>query len=320
MYNISYKYKHFFFLLVKLAIVIAAGYLIYQKLTSNQLLSFPQIQQQLSVLFSNSIWVFLLVLLFTDANWILEIFKWKTLTSVEKKITFFEAYEQCLASLTASIITPNRIGEYGAKALFFEKNLRKKIVVLNFVGNLSQLSITLAFGVFGLLFLIRNFTLKLPVLNPLKFVGLFVFFLVIYFFRKKLKVYFIVKIYFQKTKNYLKQIPKNILLKTVGFSLLRYLIFAHQFYFLLLVFGSETNYFTTINLLFCVYFIASIIPSLSIFDWVIKGSVALFIFSFINLNELLVVTVTTFMWLLNFALPALIGSIFVLKFKFISVK
>ena len=41
------------------------------------------------------------------------------------EINFFEAYEQCLASLTVSIITPNRIGEYGAKALFFEKENRK---------------------------------------------------------------------------------------------------------------------------------------------------------------------------------------------------
>ena len=119
MYNISHKYKRFLLLLLKLVVVIGAFYFMYQKLASNQLLALNELQQQLSILFSKSIWVLIAVLLFTDANWLLEIYKWKLLASTEKRITFFEAYQQSLASLTASIITPNRIGEYGVKALFF---------------------------------------------------------------------------------------------------------------------------------------------------------------------------------------------------------
>ena len=86
------------------------------------------------------------------------------------------------------------------------------------------------------------------------------------------------------------------------------------------MFGIETDYFTIINLLFCMYLFASIIPSLSIFDWVIKGSIAIWLFSFVGVNELTIVTITTIMWILNFAIPALLGSIFVLNFKLNEVK
>ena len=320
MYNSLHKYKRFILLLIKLAIVIGAFYFLFRQLATHEHLSFTQLKQQISVLFSKNVWLLLLLLLFTDANWLLEIFKWKSLVSFEKKITFFEAYEQCFASLTASIITPNRIGEYGAKALYFEKKQRKKVMVLNLVGNLSQLTVSIFFGIFGIFFLISNFEIGLFTFDNSKFV----------LFLSVLLLFFIIGSYFGITKkitkytikifHYSQKIPLQIHVKTIAFSLLRYLVFSHQFYFLLRLFEVETDYFKLINLIFCTYFLASVIPSLAIFDWTIKGSVAVVIFGFIDVNPLTIVTVTTFMWLLNFAIPALLGSIFVLNFKMVAEK
>ena len=165
MYNISYKYKRLLLLLFKLVIVIAALYFIYEKLVYNQALSFSQFQNQFSIIFTKNIWYLIFILLLTDANWLLEIYKWKILVSVEKKITYLEAFEQCLGSLTASIITPNRIGEYGVKALYFEKKIRKKIVLLNLIGNLSQLLATLTFGILGFIIIWNSFEFEIPELN-----------------------------------------------------------------------------------------------------------------------------------------------------------
>lgn len=307
MYNFSPKYKPYLFLLLKLIIIIGAFYYGYEKLANNQLLSISQLKSQFTIVFSNNIWALIVVLFFTDANWLLEIFKWKTLVSVEKKISFFEAYEQCFSSLTASIITPNRIGEYAAKTLYYKNEIRKKIMLLNLIGNLSQLSITVFFGLIGFVFLIRNFSFQIPKINALKFLLVFLFFAVLYFFRKRISRF--------KIKNYLKKLFIKFYSKVIVLSFLRYLFFTHQFIFLMRIFGVETEYFTLLNLIFCMYFFTSIIPTLAIFDWVIKGSVAIWLFGFIGLNELTVVTVTTLMWLLNFAIPSIIGSIFVLNFK-----
>lgn len=307
MYNISVKYKRLLFFIVKITIVVIAFYLIYDKLASNNQLSLQQLKKQLLILFSANIWVIISILLLTDANWFLEIFKWKTLATVEKKISFLDAYEQCLASLTVSLITPNRIGEYGAKALFFETEKRKKIMALNLVGNLTQLAVTSAFGFYGVFFLLKNYEAEIPKIDFLKIAFIFALFALIYFFRKQLKI--------NKLHNYLKSIPTLTYTKVTIFSLLRYLVFSHQFYFLLILMGVKTDYFTLINLIYCMYFMASIIPSLAIFDWVIKGSIAIWLFGFIGLNELTVITVTTIMWILNFAIPSIIGSFFVLNFK-----
>src|SRR5690606_39449750 len=77
--------------------------------------------------------LFLLVL----SNWFFEILKWKTVVSVIENINFKTAAKQCLASLTVSLATPNRIGEYGAKAFFFASEKRKKILFLNFFSNVT---------------------------------------------------------------------------------------------------------------------------------------------------------------------------------------
>ena len=307
MYIILHKYKAFLILLLKLTLVFGAFYFIYQKLVTNQLLTVEQLKNEFSTLFLNNGWLLILLLLFTDVNWLLEIVKWKTLVSIEKKITFFEAFEQSFASLTASIITPNRIGEYGAKALFFESQKRKNILGLNLIGNLSQLAVTVFFGCIGIGYFLINHSVEIPKINGLNSLFLVLLLLILIYFRKKIKLI--------KVRLFLNKISKKTYITVLILAVLRYLVFSHQFYFFLILLNIEINYFTALPLIFSMYFIASVLPSLTIFDWAIKGSIAIFLFSFVNINELTIVTITTLMYVLNFAIPALLGSIFVLNFK-----
>jgi len=307
MYIILHKYKAFLILLLKLTLVFGAFYFIYQKLVTNQLLTVEQLKNEFSTLFLNNGWLLILLLLFTDVNWLLEIVKWKTLVSIEKKITFFEAFEQSFASLTASIITPNRIGEYGAKALFFESQKRKNILGLNLIGNLSQLAVTVFFGCIRISYFLINHSVEIPKINGLNSLFLVLLLLILIYFRKKIKLI--------KVRLFLNKISKKTYITVLILAVLRYLVFSHQFYFFLILLNIEINYFTALPLIFSMYFIASVLPSLTIFDWAIKGSIAIFLFSFVNINELTIVTITTLMYVLNFAIPALLGSIFVLNFK-----
>lgn len=308
MYNILNKYKRILILIVKLLIVAFAVYYLVHKLMFNDQILFHQFKNQLSVLFASNIWLLVLLLIFTDANWIIEIIKWQKLVLLVKKISFFEAYEQCFGSLTVSIITPNRVGEYGAKSLYFKKEVRKKIILLNFIGNMGQLSTTVLFGIVGILFLIFSFNIQFPEINIVKVAIGLILLLVCWMLCKKWMG--------NKIREILTKIPQKIYLQSLGFSFLRYLIFLHQFVFLLYLFNVNINYFTAVQLLFCMYFFASIIPSLSLFDWVIKGSVAVWLFGLVQVNEVTILTITMVMWILNFAIPALLGSVFVLNFNF----
>ena len=149
-----HKTKHFFALVIKLSIVIGCGYFMYTKLTQNDQFSFSNFNSKLLL---NNVFNFkncVILFLFTFSNWLLETSKWHFLVSTITRVSLYQSIKQSLASLTVSLITPNRIGEYGAKALYFEKSHRKPIVGLNLIGNLYQLLATIFFGAFGLFYFI----------------------------------------------------------------------------------------------------------------------------------------------------------------------
>lgn len=144
MISIPHKAKQFLLVIIKLLIVSTALSYIYNQL-QNKKVDWNSISTYLSF---QSI---LILILFSATNWILEIFKWQNLVSFFKKISFLESTKQSLGSLTASIFTPNRIGEYGAKMLYYPKENAKKIVFLNFISNSSQMAVTCFFGILGLI-------------------------------------------------------------------------------------------------------------------------------------------------------------------------
>lgn len=320
MRNISATYRKFLFLLVKFSIVIASFYFIYIHTIHNNAINFKDFIFQIEKIVTTNYKVIFYLFLFTFFNWFFEILKWQNLVSVLQKISFIQALKQSLGSHTASLFTPNRIGEYGAKSLYFKKSNRKKIVLLNLLSNISQMSVTVLFGSFGLLYLWLHFNWNFPVFRLRKFMYFFALFLVFIFGGKELISKKIRGFYWNKIMQFIKKIPVKVSVLTLVYSVVRYLIFSHQFYFLLRLFHVEVDYQTVILLIFAMYLIASIIPSLPMFDFLIKGSVAVFVFGFISINELIVVTITTVMWLLNFAFPAIIGSYFVLNFKFMEGK
>ena len=68
------------------------------------------------------------------------------------KIALGEAIKQVLVAMTAGLFTPNGVGEYAGKILFFEKKDTKNILFLNLISNEIQIILTVIFGVFGLLY------------------------------------------------------------------------------------------------------------------------------------------------------------------------
>lgn len=308
-----YKTTQFPLLFAKLAIVTLAFWFIFSKLFENAQDSLKfwadaVSHEQIPVL----LWISLILL--SVGNWFFEIKKWQLLASQIKPISFTEAVNQTLSSFTASVFTPNRIGEYGAKSLFFEKKDWKKIVFLNFVGNITQLTVTVFFGLLGLLILYKF--IELPFSNSKIFMvgGLLLLIpAVLLFFRNKklnIKGYSL-----EKLKEYFRNINARTKFNLVSFSTLRYLLFSHQFYLFLMIFGADLNYFEAISAIFVVYLFASALPSIFVLEAVVKGSVALWVFSFFQIEEMVVLSSVGFMWLFNFGIPAILGSYFVLQFQ-----
>ena len=303
MITIPHKAKQFIVFLIKLLIVTAAFYFIYQQLASNDKLDWNKFQ--ILVKEKSTILGILFLLAFSFANRFLEILKWQNLVSFLKPISLGESTKQVLGALTAGIFTPNGLGEYAGKALYFDKKKTKKIIFLNLICNGIQMILTVVFGTIGL-WIIGYWKWSLII------TGICILFFAISFLTKSIKV----KGYsIQKLVHKINEIPKRIHQKNNLLALCRYLVFSHQYYFLFLAFDVDLPYLTMMATIAAVYFLASSLPSFQFLDFAVKGSVAVFFFEKLGVNEWIVVFIATLMWFLNVVLPVVIGSYYVLKFK-----
>ena len=303
MITIPHKAKHFIVFLIKVLVVSAAFYFIYDQLAHNSKLNW----QKFVALVNEKATVFnvLFLVALSFANRFLEILKWQNLVSFIKPISLGESTKQVLGALTAGIFTPNGLGEYAGKALYFDKKETKKIIFLNLICNGIQMVLTVVFGTIGLLIL-GYWKWSLAI------IGLSIFFILFSFLFKSIKIkgYSIEKLIYK-----INEIPKRIHTKNNLLALCRYLVFSHQYYFLFLAFGVDLPYITLMAAVATVYFLASSLPSFQFLDFAVKGGVAVFFFGKLGVNEWIVVFISTLMWFLNVVIPVVIGSYYVLKFK-----
>ncbi len=303
MISIPHKAKQFLVLLIKLLIVGGAFYFIYNQLANNDKLDW----QKFIVLFrkNQSVLGIGFILLLSVLNRYFEILKWQNLAKVIHEISLGEATKQVLAALTAGIFTPNGVGEYAGKALYYPKSEAKKVIFLNLICNGIQMIVTVVFGTIGLLFLgYWKWVLGI--------IAIFLFFILSSIFLRSIKI----KGYsIEKLLHKINGIPKAIHQRNIFLGTLRYIVFSHQYYFLFLAFDVDLPYFTLIATIAVVYFLASSLPTFQFLDFAVKGSVAVYFFGILNVNEWIVIFISTLMWFLNVVLPVVFGSYYVLNFK-----
>ena len=300
--NNLFRNRYFLFI-VKLTIVLLSFYFIYSELKNNDKLDWARFFVLLKE--KQSIVGILFLLSFSVVNRYLEILKWQNLVSFIKPISVGESTKQVLGALTAGIFTPNNLGEYAGKALYFDKKKTKKIIFLNLICNGIQMILTIVLGIIGL-FIIGYWKWALTIIGLLSFI-LFASFLT--------KTITIKGYSIEKILAKINEIPKTIHQKNIVMATGRYLVFSHQYYFLFLAFDVDLPYLTMMGSIAAVYFLASSLPSFQFLDFAVKGSVAIFFFDKLGINEWIVVFISTLMWFLNIVLPVVIGSYFVLKFK-----
>lgn len=293
-------------------IVGGAFYFIYNQLANNNKLDWTQFL----VLFekNQSVVGIAFILLLSVLNRFFEILKWKNLVSVIRKISKAEATKQVLSALTAGLFTPNGVGEYAGKAMFFEKSETKKVLFLNLICNGIQMVLTIFVGIFGLLY----FNAQYNVITTKTVIILFGVLILIFgslFLVKKLTI----KGYsIEKLIHKINEIPKSIHQKNIFLAVCRYIIFSHQYYFLFLAFDVDLPYLTLMAAITAVYFLASALPTFQFLDFAVKGGVSIYIFGILRVNEWIVIFITTLMWFLNVVIPVIIGSYYVLNFKILT--
>ncbi len=306
---IPHKAKQILLFTVKVLIVLAAFYFIYDQLAKNDQLEWVKFVSLFEKKWTIGGVLFLLI--FSILNRLLEILKWQNLVTYIQSISLWQATKEVLGALTLGIFTPNGLGEYAGKAIFYEKSKTKKIVFLNLICNGIQMLFTIVFGLFGLLY----FNAEFNVIRLKSIVFIFGLLLVLVLGSFFLRGFTIKGYSLEKLAHKINQIPKKIHRKNILFGLGRYLVFSHQYYFLFLAFDVHLPYLILMSAITSVYFIASSLPSFQFVDFAVKGGVAVYFFGLLGINEWIVIFITSLMWFLNVVVPVVIGSFFVMNFK-----
>ncbi len=309
MVSVPRKAKQYLTTAVKLLVVAGAFYFIYNQLANNDKLDWVRFDEQFRDSWSVAGVLFILLLSFLNRYF--EILKWQNLVGHLQIISVGESAKQVLSAVTAAIFTPNGLGEYGAKVLFFDKHHAKEIVFLNLLCNGIQMVLTVVFGIFGLLYFNAHYNVITPRTVGLLF-GLLLAVSVLFFALRR----FTIRGYsLHKLIKKINSVSHAIHRRNILLAVCRYLVFSHQYYFLFLAFGVDMPYLTLMSVITAVYFLASSLPTFQFLDFAVKGGVAVYFFGLLGVNEWVVVFITMLMWFLNVVLPVVIGSYYVLKFK-----
>ncbi|KZE82748.1 hypothetical protein AV926_06475 [Myroides marinus] len=306
---LSDKTKQYLVLLIKILVVSAAFYYIYNQLSNDETLDFHILSEVVSKP-ENYLAIFALMCL-TFSNRFVEILKWQNLSSLIKLVSVGQAAKQVLSALTLGIFTPNGIGEYAGKALYFEKKDAPRVIFLNMVCNGVQVIYAIVFGLIGLSILNQFHEIIPNTYLYIVYGVIAVVFTLLFSIRN-----FAIKGYsIQTIVNLLNEIPKKKHRKNLFLALLRYASFTHQYVILYYLFGVDIPYFELLCAVSAIYLMASSLPNFQFLEFAVKGSIAMFIFTALDVNQWVVALVATLIWLLNIVLPISIGSYFVLTFK-----
>ncbi|MGZ4056900.1 MAG: lysylphosphatidylglycerol synthase domain-containing protein [Bacteroidia bacterium] len=278
------------------------------------MIDFPNLFSDINKLYISAI----LILMF--ANWGLEALKWKLLIDPLESITFSSSFKSVFAGITVSIFTPNRTGEFAGRVFFLQKADKIQATVMSLAGSVLQLGVTIIAGVVAY-FILENkyydyFKTEqfISGTSILLLLSLLVLIVVIIFIVFKLKDHKIIRL--KKYTNVFKMHSKNRLSFIFYLSGIRYIVFSIQYYLALKIFGITGGITIIFSLIALTFFVTSAIPTFALSEIAVRAGVAIYFFETICQNRVAIVSSSLFLWIINLALPALIGSIFVWKLKF----
>jgi len=253
----------------------------------------------------------LLVCLLCFLNWGIEAYKWKILISGIVKISWLKSLRLIFTAITIGLLTPNRVGEIPSRVLLLNrKNDLKSLITFTTFGAYAQGIVTLLFGVTGFALTLGYF-LHTPFVNTgLLGSGLMLLLVVLFYFRPELIKFIGDKIPFFRDNKIFDSIGLlsfSLLLKILGISMLRYIVFFAQYYLVLEAFDITFSSYSDIFLIAVCFLLASAIPTILLSEIGVRGSVALFVFGFVSDNTVAIVLASISLWAINVAFPALIG-------------
>jgi len=300
----------------------------------NQIKSQPDLEQRWQQI--SAAWLqpgFWLVLLMMLLNWGIEARKWQVLVQHVQRFNFIQSFKSVLAGCSVTMLTPNRIGEYGGRVLYVKEGNRIKAISLTIVGSISQLLVTLVMGCIGLFFLrysSHNTDRHLTVLPDFwgdvliwMCIAITVV-LMLFYSRLGWLVRMMEKVpALQKVVMHISVLDEfdNVqLLRVLSLSFVRYLVFIMQYVLLLHVMNVEIDWLHCFWLITVFYLVLAVAPTIGFVELPVRVTACWALLKFYTSNELGVGAAAFSIWVINLVIPALIGSLLILGVKIVKDK
>ncbi len=289
------------------------------------------------------IWMIIVVFILMLLNWGIEALKWCIMIRKIERISWIRSFEAVLSGVAISSFTPNRVGDYFGRVFILERGNRIEGVLITFLGSMSQLLVTFVLGTSSIFLLFMEYHAELLLYfsipghlyayflwgGGILILGLNI--LVILLF---LNISLLSSLAGRLKGKLLEKLTSYIhilsvysldeLISIIFLSLFRFVVFSFQMFLLLKIFSVDLPFFHAMIIIAVTFFVMTIIPTITITELGIRGSVALFLIGMyfggsdiapqsINLG---IIAASTSLWIINLTIPALIGAIFVLNLKF----
>lgn len=273
-----------------------------------------------NVMLGSEAWKSWLALALVAMNWGIEARKWMELLSPLISISFMKSLKAILAGVAFAVNTPNRIGEYGGRILYLPEGTRIQAVSLTLIGSYSQLLVTLVMGTAGLWIFSDLIWIRLlaVLLSTITLFLLFLYLRISWLVRRLEKIPGIEN--WGKAFQVIDLIPVRILLRVLGWSVLRYVIFAIQYILLLQIFGVTHDIWSAWWMISIQFIILAIVPTIAMAEIGIRGKLALELFGRVSTNQLGIISAAISIWLMNLVIPAILGSLLIIRIKIFSTR
>lgn len=267
-----------------------------------------------------SVWLFLSLALM-PINVLLETKKWQILASGANPISFLNAFTSYLSGLAISIVTPNRIGEYPGRILYLNRKNTIRLISASVVGLSAQLFTISLFGTLGWFYF--KLYAPLPFQNEiLAFAIVLTICLGLFYFRFETWLPFFQHFKWARKYNIYAQLmcrfDNKHLFNIVFISALRFCIFTAQYLILLHWMKVDIRLISAFFSATLFYWIMAIIPSIAITELAERGQIGLFLFHHFTTNTVGILGATFSLWFINLIIPAFIGSLLILRTRWLS--
>ena len=274
---------------------------IYNKVLQNENLN--QYGADLKVQLAKIHWsAWLLMTCLLILNYTIEAIKWKSVIASTNTFNTIQALRAVLVGQAFSFFTPARSGDYVGRTLFLAPGTKLKGITQMAWASYAQIIMTICFGCFALFW-------NLPFLPWLKWVAPIgaIIALFLFFYNQPLKGWL--------SKINLLQIDTALKWRLLALAMARYSVYLMQYNWAAEMLSIPVGWVDLSIAIMALLFFLSMIPAISLTDLVIRGQLFLLLMAPFYQNDIMLIALTTLIWIVNFLIPSILGAFLLLGFR-----